>query len=79
LFNLNLIINTIRRKVVLKTITKKVVVNAYKFYKFLEKKSCAKILLLSTNTVLLLSFSIYIFFVLLATIAELTIVFYTIY
>ncbi len=79
LFNLNSIISTIRRKAILETIAKKIVVNACKSYKFLEKKSCAKMLLLSTNVVLLLSFSIYISSILLITIVELTIISYTIY
>ncbi len=79
LFNLNSIISTIRRKAALETIAKKIVINAYKSYKFLEKKSCAKMLLLSTNVVLLLSSSIYIFSILSTTIVESTITFYTIY
>ncbi len=79
LFNLNSIINTIRRKVALETIAKRVVVNIYKSYKFSKRKSCIKILLLSTNTILLLSFSIYIFSALSTTIAKLAITFYTIY
>ncbi len=79
LFNLNLIINIIRRKAALETIAKKIVVDACKSYKFLEKKSCAKTLLLSTNTALLLFSSIYIFSILLTAVAELAIVFYTIY
>ncbi len=79
LFNLNSIISTIRRKVALETIAKRIVANIYKSYKFSKRKSRAKILLLSTNTILLLSFSIYIFSTLLTIVAELAIASYTIY
>ncbi len=79
LFNLNLIINIIKRKAALETIAKRIVVNACKSYKSLEKKSCTKTFLLSTNIVLLLSFSTYISSILLATIAKLAIASYTIY
>ncbi len=79
LFNLNSIISITRRKVALKIIAKRVVVNAYKSYKSLRRKSRTKTLLSPTNVALLLSFSIYISLVLLATIAKLTITFYTIY
>jgi len=79
LFNLNPIISTIKRKATLETIAKRVVVDAYKSYKSSRKKSRTKTLLSSTNIALLLSSSIYIFLVLLATIAKSTITFYTIY
>jgi len=79
LFNLNFIISIIRRKAILETIVKRVVVDACKSHKFLERKSRAKMLLLSTNIVSLLSFSIYISFVLLAIVAKLAITSYTIY
>jgi len=56
LFNLNLVISIKRRTTTLKIIAKSVVVNAYKSYKTLEKKSRAKISQLSIITKLLLSF-----------------------
>ncbi len=79
LFNLNPIISTIRRKAALETIAKGVVADVCKSYKSSEKKSRAKILLLSTNAVLLLSSSIYISSVLPAAVAESAITSYTIY
>ncbi len=79
LFNLNSIISTIRRKAALETIAKRVVADTYKSYKSSERKSCAKMLLLSTNTVLLLFSSIYISSILPAAVAESAIIFYTIY
>ncbi len=81
LFNLNSIISIIRRKAALETIANKIVADACKSYKFLERKSRAKMLLLSTNAALLLFSSIYISFALLAAaaVAESVIAFYTIY
>ncbi len=79
LFNLNFIISIIRRKAALETIAKKIVVDTCKSYKSSKRKSRAKILLLSTNVVLLLFSSIYISFALLAAVAESTIISYTIY
>ncbi len=79
LFNLNPIISITRRKAALETIAKRIVVDACKSYKSSEKKSRAKMLLLSTNAVLLLSLSIYISSVLSAAVAESAIVSYTIY
>jgi len=79
LFNLNPIISIIKRKATLETIAKKIVVDAYKPYKSLERKSRTKTLLSSTNIALLLSFSIYISLALSTTIAKLTIISYIIY
>jgi len=79
LFSLNLVISITRKKVVLETIAKRVVVDACKPYKSLEKKSRAKTLLSSTNVALLLSSSIYTSFALLTIVAKLAITSYTIY
>jgi hypothetical protein len=79
LFNLNFVISIRRRTTTLETIVENIVVNVCKSYKSLERKSCAKTLLLSINTRLLLSFSTYISFILSTTNLELVTTSYTIY
>jgi hypothetical protein len=79
LFNPNLVISIRRRTTTLEIIVESVVVNVCKSYKLLERKSCAKTLLSSTNAKLLLSSSTYISSILSTTTLELATTSYTIY
>jgi len=79
LFSLNLVISIIKRKATLETIAKKIVVDACKSHKSLERKSRAKTLLSSTNVASLSSSPIYTSLALLTTVAKSTITSYTIY